>query len=249
VILDKEFAARVGAKLFGQEARTFGGGNKAPVELGRIDSLTLGDTEVRNVPVHVMNTQPFSAAARGKPVSGVLGTVLLYHFLATLDYPGGELILEPRTEESLRRLEQRAKIEKHIVVPFWMAGDHFMVAWGRVSQSAPVLLFVDTGLAGAGYTGPRSVLDEAGIRVSEERASEGVGGGGKMKLVPFEVDELTLGEAKERNLKGFFGPFPPSLEYSLGFRIGGIISHQFFRPYALTLDFTGMRFFLKRRGA
>src|SRR5262249_20895914 len=119
-------------------------------------------------------------------------------------------------------------------------------AWGRLGQSAPVLLFVDTGLAGGAYTGPRSVLDEAGIKVAEEKAREGVGGGGKMKMVPFSIEELSLGGAKERKLKGFFGPFPPALEYRLCFRLGGIISHQFFRPYALTLGFTGMRLFLKK---
>jgi len=246
VTLDTEFAKKIGAKLFGQEAGTFAGGKQAPVGFGRIDSLTLGEMEVKNVPVHVIGTQAFSSAANGKPVSGVLGTALLYHFLATMDYPGGELILQPRDKASLERLEQRAKTDKQIVIPFWMSGNHFMVAWGKVSRGAPVLLFVDTGLAGGGYTGPRSVLDEAGVKVSEERAGEGVGGGGKIKIVPFELDELALGEARERNVNGIFGPFPPTLEYSQGFRIGGIISHQFFRPYTLSLDFTGMRFFLKR---
>ena len=70
-----------------------------------------------------------------------------------------------------------------------------------------------------------------------------------MKVIPFDLDEIALGAARERNLKGFFGPFPPSLEYAMGFRIGGIISHQFFRPYALTFDFTGMRLFLKKQAS
>ncbi len=247
VIVDSEFAEKTGVRQFGQDLRTFGGGKAAAIAFGHIDSLTLGDLEVRNVPAHVLSTQPFSGAARGKPVSGVIGTVFLYHFLATLDYPSGQLILKRRTKKNLRQLETRAKIEKQIVIPFWMAGDHFMVDWGRVGKSAPVLLFVDTGLAGGGYTGPRSVLDEAGIKLSEEKASEGVGGGGRIKIVPFDIDELALSGARERNLKGFFGPFPMSLEYSLGFRVGGIISHQFFRPYALTFDFTGMRLFLKKQ--
>lgn len=82
----------------------------------------------------------------------------------------------------------------------------------------------------------------------EEHASERVGGGGTIRVVPFAIDELALGNAKERNLTGVFGPFPPDLELSEGFRIGGIISHQFFRPYAVTFDFTGMRLFLRRKG-
>lgn len=43
----------------------------------------------------------------------------------------------------------------------------------------------------------------------------------------------------------FAGAFP--LENVLGFSIGGIISHGFFRHYALTFDFVGMRLFLKRK--
>jgi len=31
-----------------------------------------------------------------------------------------------------------------------------------------------------------------------------------------------------------------------GFRVGGLISHTFFRPYALTFDFDQMRMFMVR---
>lgn len=122
-----------------------------------------------------------------------------------------------------------------------------MVAWGRVNKSNPVLLYADTGAAGVGFTGPRSILDEAGIKLSGGQKTEGVGGGGTVKIAPFVVEELSLGEAKERNIIGVFGAFPASLEHRDGFRIAGLISHQFFRPFALTIDFTGMRFFLKRK--
>jgi hypothetical protein len=144
----------------------------------------------------------------------------------------------------LSRFEQDAKGQNYIVVSFWMAGDHYMVAWGSVNESQPMLFFVDTGLAGGGFTCPESTLKEGGIKLQENLASEGVGGGGKVKVIPFVVEELTFGEAKGQNIQGLFtGAFP--LENAFGFRIGGLISHGFFRPYALTLDFTGMRLFLK----
>jgi hypothetical protein len=144
-------------------------------------------------------------------------------------------------------LEEKAQAERQVVVPFWMA-EHYMVTWGTVNKSQPLLLFVDTGLAGGGFTGPESTLKEAGIKLQEGQAIEGLGGGGKMASILFEVEELTLGDARERNIQGAYGPFPPHLEYAFGFRIGGLISHGFFRPYALTLDFTGMRYFLERKG-
>jgi len=127
-----------------------------------------------------------------------------------------------------------------------MAGDHYMVAWGTINKSQPMLLLVDTGLAGAGFTCPESTLKEAGIQLREGLADEGIGGGGKVKAVPFVVEELTFGSAREHNVQGVYaGVFP--FENAFGFRVGGLISHRFFRPYALTLDFTSMRYFLERK--
>ena len=84
-------------------------------------------------------------------------------------------------------------------------------------------------------------------RSSVWSTAEGVGGGGKVKIIPFRVEELYLGDAKEKNIGALFGSFPASLENKDGFRIAGIISHQFFRPYSLTMDFTGMTLYLKRK--
>ena len=211
------------------------------------NSLTLNDFVIKNVPVNIMDTRQFSEPVfGGKRVDGIIGTYLFYHFLATMDYPQGELILQRKTKENLKQFEERAQAEKQIVVPFWMA-QHYMVTWGIVNKSQPLLLFVDTGLAGVGFTCPESTLKEAGIKVQKSQASEGIGGGGKIMSIPFEVEELTLGDAREHNVQGLYGVFPPQLENAFGFRIGGLISHGFFRRYALTLDFTGMRYFLKRK--
>lgn len=239
LILDTQYAKRVGTALFGQESRTFGGGQRAAVEFGRVNSVRLGSVELKNVPVHVMNTQPFSAAARGKRVDGVLGTVLLYRFLFTLDYPKGELVLRPRAPAS--------PAAGAIEIPFWMAGDHFLVAAGTANQSGPALFFVDTGAAGYGFIGTESFLKDAGIDPSQGQAAQGVGGGGTMKFTTFMVNQLSLGTARESGISGSFGQFPPSLEYGQGFRIAGIISHAFFRPYGLTFDFARMKLVLEKQ--
>jgi predicted aspartyl protease len=245
-VLDPDFAGEVGVEAFGSDTGTFAGGKQATVKHGRLDSIALGDFTIRNLPVAILKTRQLSRPVfRGKRVDGIIGTVLLYHFLSTLDYPGGKLNLEKSTPENVSRLEAEARVSKSIVIPFWMAGDHYMVAWGRVERSAPILLFVDTGLAGGGVTLAKSAIDEAGIQLRENEASEGIGGGGKVKVVPFEVKELALGDAREKNIRGLFTEVFP-LENSLGFRLAGIISHGFFRTYALTFDFSGMRLFLRK---
>ncbi|MFQ6113340.1 MAG: tetratricopeptide repeat protein [bacterium] len=146
----------------------------------------------------------------------------------------------------LHDIGQEGQAKNHIVIPFWMAGDHYMVAYGTVNKSLPLFLFVDIGLAGRGFTCSESTLKEAGIKLQPSRGGINIGGGGEVKTKPFVVEELTLSEATERNVRGLYmGDF--LLERAFVFHIGDLISHSYFKPYALTLDFTGMRFFLERK--
>jgi predicted aspartyl protease len=247
VFLDGEFARELGIKQFGVEEGTFAGGKKASGAHGRIDSLKLGDWDIKNVPVGILNLRPLSKLLGGKRIDGVLGTVLFYHFLTTLDYPKGELVLRRKTADNLRQLE-KAQAGKAVAVPFWMAGDHYMVAWGRIAKGPSVLFFVDTGLAGAGVNLGEDDIKAAGIKLDRARAFEAVGAGGKYKAIPFTVGEMSLGGARERNVKGL-NEGRLQLENTFGFRLAGVVGHEFFRPYALTFDFSGMRLLLERQAA
>jgi len=245
LIVDRQLAEELGIRIFGWEPVT----EDLQLGHGRLDKFELGGLPVRNVPVHILDVRQFSGPVfGGLRVDGVIGTVFLYHFLATLDYPRGELVLRPRTEEALRSFEQEACSPSlgsgAIVVPFWLAGDHFILAWGTINRSRPMLFLVDTGLAGKAFLAPRSTLDELRITPDESRATEGLTIYGKVREVPFHIEELTLGEAREHDLEGVTGSL--RVENLFGFRIAGLISHQFFRGYALTLDFQRMRLFLVR---
>ena len=105
-------------------------------------------------------------------------------------------------------------------------------------------MHVDTGMAGGGFGCPQSTLKAAGIDVSGLPSFEGMGAGGPVKVTPFTVEELALGDAKQFNVMSLFSGRPPEAEYAMGFRIGGLISHAFFRPYALTFDCDRMQLHL-----
>ena len=133
---------------------------------------------------------------------------------------------------------------KRVMVPMWMASDHFMVGWGRVETLSPTLLFVDTGLVGAGVKLAESVIKEAGIKLEESKASEGSGGGGTLKIVPYTVHQVSFGDMKEENVPGLYdGPFP--WENTFGFHLAGMVGHDFFKSHAVTFDFTNMQIFLQ----
>jgi hypothetical protein len=243
VALDTAFARELGVPQFGAVQGTFSGGQHAEVHQGRIDSIALGDWTVRNLPVAILPLRQLSQGLGAKQIDGVIGTTLFYHFLATLDFPNGELVLRRKDATSLAQFT--ASAGNSVAVPFWIAGDHFMVGWGRVEALAPSLLFVDTGLDGAGVKLADSVIKQAGIRLEEDKASTGAGGGGTLRIVPYVVHRLSFGEVQETNVPGLYhGPFP--WQTSFGFALAGMVGHDFFRPYAITFDFETMRIFLRK---
>ena len=242
VALDTEFARELGVPQFGAVQGTFSGGQHAEVQQGRIESLTVGDWTVRNLPAAMLPLRQLSESLGAKRIDGIIGTTLFYHFLATIDYPKGELVLRRKDAASLEQF--LASAGKSIAVPFWIASDHFMVGWGRVETLPPTLLFVDTGLASAGVKLAESVIKEAGIKLEEDKASSGAGGGGKLRIVPYVVHRLSFGQLQEDNVPGLYdGPFP--WENLFGFHLAGMVGHDFFKPHAVTFDFQNMKVFLQ----
>ena len=108
----------------------------------------------------------------------------------------------------------------------------------------PLFWFVDTGLAGAGVKLAEPVIKAAGIKLEEDKASEGAGAGGKLKIVPYTVRRLSFGGIEEENVPGLYdGPFP--WENTFGFNLAGMVGHDFFKAYAVTFDFETMQIFLQ----
>ena len=250
VILDDDLAEQVGAQIAGSIVGSYAGQKKTETGLGRVDSIGMGAFVVRNVPIHVLDTDPFSSALNGLEVKGVIGTRLLMHFLSTVDYPNGVLVLQRPTSANQQRMESRLTSVGAKAIPFWLINTHYIVTWGQVNDLDPMLLFVDTGLAGAAFTAPEDVLERAGISVDWSKAEEGIGGGGVVEEVDIAIERLSLGaggdEVVGHNLLGKVSEYPPSvLGDTLGFRLGGLISHQFFRGYAVTLDFEAMNLILE----
>ena len=245
IALDTEFAKELGVPQLGTVEGTFSGGQHADVHLGRIESLTVGDWTIKNLPIAMLPLRQLSQGFGVKRIDGIIGTTLFYHFLATMDYPRGELVLRRKDARSLEEFKTTLS-GKGVAVPIWMASDHFMVGWGRVETLPPALLFVDSGLAGAGVKLAESVIKEAGIKLEENKASEGAGGGGTLKIVPYTVHQLSFGGIKEENVPGLYdGPFP--WENMFGFHLAGMVGHDFFKPYAVTFDFHNMQIFLQEK--
>jgi hypothetical protein len=97
------------------------------------------------------------------------------------------------------------------------------------------------------FSAARQTLEYLGIPIPEIEAREGsVGGGGAFATGAFEIAELGLGELIQSDLVGDFGALPPQGYRMLGFIQDGLISHNFLKAYAWTLDFERMRMVFTR---
>ncbi|MBE0634734.1 aspartyl protease family protein [Candidatus Bipolaricaulota bacterium] len=233
LLLDSKFAARVGIPSFGAVQGSFAGGRKADIEVGIADSVGLGDMHVANVPVHVKPMDAVTQHVFGRALDGVLGTVFLYHFMPTIDYAGQQLVLEP--------LDAPPPSDK-ANIPFWLAGRHFVLAKGSVNGVGTGLFHIDTGLAGGGFMCPQSTIERAGIELDETKAFEGMGGGGPVRAIPFDIERLSLGSVDRGLIQGIYSEGFPEEAY--GVALTGIISHQFFREGSVTFDFQDMSLYV-----
>ena len=90
---------------------------------------------------------------------------------------------------------------------------------------------------------------KAGVAMDWSKADMGGGGGGIVKGLNVEIDGILLGigdnKIVKHNIKGVVFENDISIfNGQLGFKVGGLVSHQVFRDYALTFNFNKMKLVL-----
>jgi len=245
-ILDPEIAASLGIDVVASTTGMFAGGMEAEVGFGRAESLRLGGATLHSVPILILPTGRM--AIGGESIEGIVGTGVLKQFLATLDYPNDELVLRAPSGRAASAFRAGAAGKVLDEAPFYLQSTHFLLARGSLNGVGDLLFHVDSGLAGTpAFSAPRQTLEYVGIPIPEVEARErNIGGGGGFATGTFEIAELGLGELVQSDLVGDFGALPPQGYRMLGFIQDGLISHNFLKAYAWTLDFERMRMVFTR---
>ncbi len=243
VELETSFAQKLGVKTSSAGTGVFAGGRRAPMQSGMLASLALGGATAYDVPVHVMNTNA-SALFPHLKIDGIVGTTYFERFLVTIDYPNNELILRPRSRQVSAAFEAAAAQAQAAIEPFYLVGDHFVVARAQVNEAPAGLFLFDSGLAGGGLMPSAQLLRAAGIRLNEAGAGTGVGGGGAVTAVPFVAQRLAVGTAVQQNVAGIYTPQGSPLAL-FPFTVWGAVSSEFLRHYAYTVDFDAMKIVLQ----
>lgn len=223
--LSPDVAEALGVVPVARAEGVFAAGALAEIGYGRVDTVRLGPLTVEAVPVAVM--------ALERPV---IGTGLLRQFLATLDYPGGRLVLRPTSSSA-----PAGSVE----IPFALEATHLLIARGALDECEPLTFVVDSGLqdeGGASVALPQATLDLLGIAAPPLTEEVGESGAGTLSLRSgrFPLRRVALGPLSQHDASGVFGVFPDTWTELGGITVHGLISHGFLRRYAWTLDFERM---------
>ncbi|WP_242903602.1 tetratricopeptide repeat protein [Actinomadura terrae] len=229
---------------------------------GVLESFKLGDIELRNVPVQWTGEEDNAA---GSP-EGIIGTWILYHFLTTVDYAGRSLILRRRTPESAGKARADARRAGVEPLPLWLAREHLLHSRGSIADSGARVVAMDVGGTSEMAAGMAvETAQRLRIHTDYDRPLEAYAGGQPVVSYPCYPKEIRLGDASAKYVYcyadkgGGAGGFasadarsdafaavaddPPPGE---GFDVLAHFSHCFYKPYNVTLDFTGMNVYIAR---
>ncbi len=244
VELEPEFASRAGVTMEqGSGTGVFAGGKTAALRSGTLHSLAIGSATAYDVPVHVFPSHA-GALFKGETIDGIVGTTYFERFLVTIDYPRQRLVLRPRSKAASAALQAEAAKAGAAVVPCYLVGDHFVMARAEVNGAPAGLFLFDSGLAGGGLMPTQELIDAAGITLDQSHAGTGIGGAGAVTAVPFTADRIAVGTAVQRKVPGLYTPEGTPLG-RFPFTVWGLISNDFLKHYAYTVDFDAMKIVLQ----
>jgi predicted aspartyl protease len=214
------------------------------IHLGVMDSFQLAGIELRNVPVFWHDLPLPTFPGLEKQLIGAFGTTIFYHFLSTMDYANGALILRRKTNVQRQAFQAEAISACATTAPLWLAPDHYLFSRGSINDFGPGLFAIDTGGPGVGVAMTDEIAAKAGIVPDYTMPRPFRGPGFDFTVYPCVADEVSLGTVARRDLPGIVGPLPPVAGF-FGFESIATITHEFFRPLAVTFDFVNMTLYIK----
>ncbi|WP_242910901.1 aspartyl protease family protein [Actinomadura terrae] len=212
-------------------------GTETTLYLGVADSIRLGDMEMRNVPV-LWSDQKQPTPPGMPQLSGALGTALFHRFLTTMDYADQALILRRKTRAQLHEFERSARHAQRL--PLWLPTKPFIpCALGSVNGHGPEVVSLDTGGTELGIVTTERTAEQVGIEPDYEHPEWF---NGTIKCFPIEASRVSLGRAVGHNIRGVAGPL--LFDDAYGFHTLANITHEFFKPFAITFDYTNMNLYI-----
>ncbi|MGW3350939.1 aspartyl protease family protein [Nonomuraea rubra] len=218
---------------------------------GILDSFTLGGMELRNIPVSWAETM--SGEDVGTDNDGLIGTWVFYHLLPTFDYAGRQLILRRRSAETATKARAAAARAGVKPLPLWLAREQYLHSTGSFAGAAGS----GTGVVGVNFGGVGEIAagvrgntaEQLGIRTDYDRQIGTFAQSHPAVVYPCYPKDIRIGDAVAKDVYCYTNPNQPvnvPWPYGTGFDSMGWFAHCFWKPYNITVDFTGMNLYIAR---
>ena len=228
-LLSTELAKQLDVKILGSKEGHSAGG-KVSVSLGKVDSLTLGETKLEGVEVGVVDLAHIGRAV-GAKLDGDLGYNFLKHFRVTIDYRDFELRLEdPRRVESFARGAQ-TEVAIRLAAP----AKPLILVDVHANGRGPFQFAIDTGTSTTAIT-PDLARE---LRLETSPVGAGTTGGAPVDFSAGSLQSFQLGGAKVDNVAVVVADFFNMLSAAVGAKLDGIVGYNFLRNYKVVIDYPG----------
>jgi len=233
-LLSSDLAKQLEMKIVGSKEGQSAGG-KVAVSLAKTDSLAVGEAELHDVDVGIVDLAHIGKTI-GAKIDGDLGYNFLKQFRLTIDYCNCEVRLDdPKRVENFGR---SAKTE----VPMRLASPAkpLILVDVRANGRGQFQFAIDTGTSTTAIT--PELAKQLGIKSSP--VGPATTGGAHVDVIAGKLRSFQIGDAKIDNMAVVVADFFAMLSNAIGAKLDGIVGYNFLRNYKVVIDYPGETFSL-----
>ncbi len=222
-IVTEELAGLIGIE--GKEPKEALGaaGKRMTTFLGRVDSVSIGETKVKNLEVGIMNELPKCVGR------GAIGYNFLKDFILTIDYRSNLLTITSPLDVVSHQADRRTSIPFRLAKP----DRPILLVDVLVNAHRTYPFILDTG-ASQTVVSPNLAQQ---MKLINTQLGPTIGAGGKVQSSMGRLTSLTLGEAALENMMVVVADIFSALGQAVEASIDGILGYTFLREFKLEINY------------
>lgn len=228
-VISNETAKRLKIKPVarGGLARAIGGNGKFEIVYGFLNSVSVGDVKIKNVPVFIREFH-----VKDEQIDGYIGLALISKFLTTVDYGNSSFALKKKGST-----KNEVADDKVLSLPLRLTSTGFLSGEVQLEGVASGLNFiVDTGASVSVISQALAETKEVSRFLKNEKLRV-VGAAGIMENVStFLLPRITFGTHSRESITAIALDLE-IINEAAGFQQAGILGGNFLKNYSLTFDF------------
>ncbi len=211
----------------GGYAKGIGGDGKFEIVYGLVRKISIGDVNIKNVPVYLRKFQDQTQA-----VDGYIGLALISKFLTTIDYGSRTFALTRRSDD-----EREFQKSEALSLPLRLTSSGFLSGEVQLEGIDAILNFiVDTG-ASLSVISERVAKHDGITPFANDEKMRVIGSAGiRDDVSSFMLPRITFGKHSRTSVKAVALDLD-LINESSGFEQAGILGGNFLKNYRLTFDF------------